>query len=625
VDLRLAAGALAAAALIVVCLTFPRGAAAQEPPSPPVSREAAIAAAEEDDTYRQTLRENPGLRPSATRNESSGDWEVGGFIGDEQLVQVVVDDRSGEVEESWTGYQVAWRMARGYPGAFGRTLNAPYVWLPLCAIFVLGLLDWRRPIRLVHLDLLVIVAGFGLSHYFFNRGEIGVSVPLAYPPLVYLFGRSLWLGFRGGKGLRPTAPALWLAVMTLFLVGVRVGLNVVDSNVIDVGYSGVIGADTIADGEALYGGFPQDNRAGDTYGPVSYYAYVPFEQLLPWSGDWDDLPAAHAAAIFFELGTLAGLFILGRRLRQDEEGTTLGIVLCFAWAACPYTAFALESNTNDALVSMLLVLALLFVSSPPARGILLALASLTKFAPFALVPLFATYGATASSRDNAATDGGMAVNRNESATGGAPGAPIRGGISARRMGDPRQTAGSSASPAEPPRMRGPVARYIRVLGPFAIAFVITVGLAMFQTLLDPGLSTFWDRTIGNQAGRDSPFSVWGQESSLEWLHTAVKAAVVGLALLVALVPRRRDPVTVAALGAAVLIALQLTVDHWFYLYLPWFLPFLFVALIAHQSVAAGRSVARVARRGAPPEDSPIPQGRGHGGTRTRAPIRRRAR
>jgi hypothetical protein len=625
VDLRLAAGALAAAALIVVCLTFPRGAAAQEPPSPPVSREAAIAAAEEDDTYRQTLRENPGLRPSATRNESSGDWEVGGFIGDEQLVQVVVDDRSGEVEESWTGYQVAWRMARGYPGAFGRTLNAPYVWLPLCAIFVLGLLDWRRPIRLVHLDLLVIVAGFGLSHYFFNRGEIGVSVPLAYPPLVYLFGRSLWLGFRGGKGLRPTAPALWLAVMTLFLVGVRVGLNVVDSNVIDVGYSGVIGADTIADGEALYGGFPQDNRAGDTYGPVSYYAYVPFEQLLPWSGDWDDLPAAHAAAIFFELGTLAGLFILGRRLRQDEEGTTLGIVLCFAWAACPYTAFALESNTNDALVSMLLVLALLFVSSPPARGILLALASLTKFAPFALVPLFATYGATASSRDNAATDGSMAVNRNESTTGGAPGAPIRGGISARRMGDPRQTAGSSASPAEPPRMRGPVARYIRVLGPFAIAFVITVGLAMFQTLLDPGLSTFWDRTIGNQAGRDSPFSVWGQESSLEWLHTAVKAAVVGLALLVALVPRRRDPVTVAALGAAVLIALQLTVDHWFYLYLPWFLPFLFVALIAHQSVAAGRSVARVARRGAPPEDSPIPQGGGHGGTRTRAPIRRRAR
>jgi hypothetical protein len=133
-----------------------------------------------------------------------------------------------------------------------------------------------------------------------------------------------------------------------------------------------------------------------------------------------------------------------------------------------------------------------------------------------------------------------------------------------------------------------VARYVRVILPFAAAFAITVGLAMAQTLLDPGLSTFWDRTIGNQAGRDSPFSIWGQEPSLEWLHTAVKVATVGLALLVAFVPRRRDPVTVAALGAAALIALQLTVDHWFYLYLPWFLPFFFVALLARGSVSTAR-------------------------------------
>ncbi|MGH2983530.1 MAG: hypothetical protein ACRDK5_04640 [Solirubrobacterales bacterium] len=586
-DLRLAA-ALAAASVTALSLTSPRVAAAQEPPQPPVSREAAIATSKEDDTYQQALREHPGLRPSASRNENTGDWEVGFYSDDEELVQVVVDDQDGEVEETWTGYQVAWRMARGYPGAFGRKLNAPYVWLPLCAIFVLGLFDWRRPFRIAHLDLLVIVAGFGLSHYFFNRSEIGVSVPLAYPTLLYLLGRALWLAFRGGTGLRPTAPALSLAVMTLFLVGLRVGLNVADSNVIDVGYSGVIGADKIVDGEALYGSFPEDNRAGDTYGPVSYYAYVPFEQLLSWSGDWDDLPAAHAAAIFFELGTLAGLFMLGRRLRRGEEGRTLGILLCFAWAACPYTAFALESNTNDALVSMLLVLTLLFITSPPARGIFLALASLTKFAPFALAPLFATYGATTDNRDDSANGGAVAVSRDESATGGAPGGPIRGRIRARRMGDPHLTGGSSASPTEPPRITGPVARYVRVILPFAAAFAITVGLAMAQTLLDPGLSTFWDRTIGNQAGRDSPFSIWGQEPSLEWLHTAVKVATVGLALLVAFVPRRRDPVTVAALGAAVLIALQLTVDHWFYLYLPWFLPFFFVALLARGSVSTAR-------------------------------------
>jgi hypothetical protein len=550
-----------AGVLLGLMLALAQPAAAQEPPSPPVSRDAAIATAKEDDEYQQALGEHPGLRPSATRDEGTGDWEVGFYADDEQLVQAVVDDQSGELEESWTGYQVAWRMARGYPGAFGRTLNAPYVWLPLCAIFVLGLLDWRRPFRIAHLDLLVIVAGFGLSHYFFNRGEIGISVPLAYPPLLYLLGRALWVAFRGGAGLRPSAPVLWLAVLTLFLVGVRVGLNVADSNVIDVGYSGVIGADKIVDGEALYGGFPEDNRSGDTYGPVSYYAYVPFEQLFTWSGDWDDLPAAHAASIFFELGTLAALFMLGGRLRRGDEGRALGILLCFAWAACPYTAFALESNTNDTLVSLLLVLTFLFLTSSPARGILLALASLTKFAPLALAPLFATYGATA-------------VNRGASATGGTAVGPAPRTFPYHRDGGTAVT--------------GPVARYSPVIWPFALAFAITIALAMTQTLLDPGLSTFWDSTIGNQAGRDSPFSVWGQEPSLGWLHTAVKAAAVGLALLVAFVPRRRDPVTVAALGAAVLIALQLTVDHWFYLYLPWFLPFVFIALLARHSVSTAR-------------------------------------
>jgi hypothetical protein len=167
---------------------------------------------------------------------------------------------------------------------------------------------------------------------------------------------------------------------------------------------------------------------------------------------------------------------------------------------------------------------------------MLAFASLTKFAPIALAPLFATY-------------------RDESATGGAEKSLSR-------------SCASAISQAT-----GPVAR-------FAAAFAIVTLIVMAQTLIDPGLSTFWERTIGNQAGRDSPFSVWGQEPSLDWLHTAVKVAVAALALLVAFLPKRRDTVAVAALGAAVLIAVQLVVEHWFYLYIPWFLPLLFVALLA---------------------------------------------
>ncbi len=98
-------------------------------------------------------------------------------------------------------------------------------------------------------------------------------------------------------------PAGWLVLALVVLVGFRVGLNVVDSNVIDVGYAGVIGADRIADGDPLYGdGFSERVRHGDTYGPLSYLTYVPFEQALPWGGKWDDLPAAHGAAILFDLG-----------------------------------------------------------------------------------------------------------------------------------------------------------------------------------------------------------------------------------------------------------------------------------------------------------------------------------
>ena len=47
------------------------------------------------------------------------------FRDGDEVVQVQVDDRSGAVLEQWSGDQVAWTMARGYPGAFGRKLNAP--------------------------------------------------------------------------------------------------------------------------------------------------------------------------------------------------------------------------------------------------------------------------------------------------------------------------------------------------------------------------------------------------------------------------------------------------------------------------------------------------------------------
>ena len=51
-----------------------------------------------------------------------------------------------------------------------------------------------------------------------------------YPVLVYLLARACGSGSAGrGEGLRPVWPAAWLVVAALFLMGVRVGLNVADS------------------------------------------------------------------------------------------------------------------------------------------------------------------------------------------------------------------------------------------------------------------------------------------------------------------------------------------------------------------------------------------------------------
>ncbi len=520
-------------------------ATAQEPP---IGERQAISVADRDPKVVEQRAEHPGLRPTAELVD--GSWQVDYFAGDEDVAQVIVDSNTGLVRESWTGYQVAWKMARGYEGSFGHRLNAPYVWLPLCALFLIGLIDWRRPLRLANLDLLVLLS-FGASHFFFNRGEIGLSVPLAYPPLLYLFARMLWIGFRGrGEGLRPVWPAAWLVIAALFLIGFRGGLNVADSGVIDVGYAGVVGADRVADGEPFYGegAFPQDVGSGDTYGPVNYYAYVPFEQALPWSGTWDELPAAHAAAIFFDLATFAALLLLGRRLRPGAEGRRLGAVLGFGWAAYPYAAFVLASNSNDSLVALLLVLTLLLLARPAARGAMLALAGLTKFSPFILVPLLATYPLS---------------------TGGAR--PLATG------------AGLSTA------LTGPV-----VLR-FALGLIAAAAAVMASTVIDPGLSVFWDRTIASQIDRDSPFSVWGQEPSLEPLRIGVMAGVAALALVVAFRPRRKSVAQVAALAAALLIGTQLIAQHWFYLYLVWFMPLALVAVGALSPQPApepARSTAR---------------------------------
>jgi len=489
---------------------------------------------------RSELRRHPDA-VAYEYTKGPGQWQVSWFSSGRrqvELLQVYLDDSTGDVTQVWTGFQVAWSMARGYPGAFGRRVNSWYVWVPLCILFLAPFLPWRRTRTwragrgrrawsLLHVDLLALL-GLSVSLAFFNNAKIGISTPLIYPFLLYLLVRMLLLGFGRGRPREPLrlgVPVSWLAIGVVFLVGFRIGLNVVNSNVIDVGYAGVIGANKVLHDQPLYGNWPKDNASGDTYGPVAYYAYVPFRLIFGWSGTWDDLPAAHAAAIAFDLLTLLLLFWLGRRLR----GPTLGIILAYAWAAYPFTLWTLSSNTNDSLVALLLVAALLVITSAPARGVFAALAGLTKFAPFALAPLL-----------------------------------LRG--------------------ADPPPRRRQVAWYV-------VAFVLTLVIAMLPVLLDNNLHAFWRDTISYQAGRSSPFSIWGLWGGLGVEQHLVQGATVALGIAVMFVPRRRGPIEVAALGAALLIALQVGAGYWLYSYIVWFFPLVAVALFGSFPSELGQAVA----------------------------------
>jgi hypothetical protein len=525
-------GALVLLVILTGCL-LPGTAVAQEPR---VTEAEAIRVANLDSNAVKEREENGPLAPVA--NVVDGQWEVAYFVDGEEVALVIVDRESGAVRESWTGYQVAWKMARGYSGSFGHKLNAPYVFLPLCVLFLVGLVDWRRLWRVANLDLLILL-GFGVSHFFFNRAEIGVSVPLQYPVLLYLLGRALWIGFRGrGEGLRPVWPVAWMLVAALFLMGFRVGLNLADSGAIDVGYASVVGADRIAHGEPIYDNFPDDVSQGDTYGPVNYIAYVPSELVWPWSGSWDDLPAAHGAAVTFDIATFLLLILLGFRIRPGPAGRRLAAILAFGWAAYPYTAFALESNSNDTLVAMLLVATLLVLAKPIARGTLASLATFAKFAPALLAPMLLTYKPNPEA------------------------APSGDGEGARER---------------KPRPQGILPIPASLL--FAGAFLLVAALVMLWPAIDPGLHTVYDRTITYQASRDSPFSIWGQVSSLEPLRIAILVATAALSLFLAFRPREKSLLQVAALGAALLISLQLTMNHWFYLYIVWFYPLFLVALV----------------------------------------------
>lgn len=417
--------------------------------------------------------------------------------------------RAGKLVAVWTGLQALMPYTHG---GVNPVLTSWLVLLPASLLFLLPFLDPGRLRRVTVIDALAILAF--LASYLLNAdGDFEPAIWLAYPPLIYLLVRLVRLGFGGSTPSGRLAPLLSTRVLTAglpLLLGARIALSLLGHQESDVGYESVIGAFRILHHLPIYW---NDPNHGDTYGPIAYLVYVPFELLFPWANGLSSLHAADAAAIFFDLGTVAGLVLLGRHLRPGREGTRLGLVLAWAWAACPFTVIALIVHTNDGLICMLSVFALLAISSPVVSGGLLGLAAAAKISPAALLPVLAA-----------------------------------------------------------PRQRG-VKGALVMVGVFSVV----VATAVLSWLPPGGLSFLWQRTIEFQLTRPDVFSPWGIHPALRPVQTGLEVLAVMLVAAVGFVPRERSLTKVCALAGAVTIAIQLPAAHWYYYYIIWFVPFVLIA------------------------------------------------
>jgi uncharacterized membrane protein len=199
--------------------------------------------------------------------------------------------------------------------------------------------------------------------------------------------------------------------------------------------------------------------------------------------------------------------------------------MVFAWAIFPYTLYSTNNNTNDIIVAAIAALGLAGASSGLARGASVAAGFAVKLYPLVLGPLWLLHGG------------------------------------ARRR---------------------PVVDF--VLGGVAVV------IASFWVLLLAGggplegARLFVEKTLLFQGERDTPWSIYGQVPWLSWLKTPLTAAVVLLGFVVAVFPKRRTVRRLAAFSAALVIGFQLTVTYWFYAYITWFEPFVFLALLLGTNV-----------------------------------------
>jgi hypothetical protein len=216
------------------------------------------------------------------------------------------------------------------------------------------------------------------------------------------------------------------------------------------------------------------------------------------------------------------MYLVGRRL-SGGDGRSAGLRMSLAWLTFPPVMIATSSGSNDVIAGACVAWALASIAYAGRSALALAVAGGVKLVPFILAPAW--------------------ILRNR------PAGALRaaGALVAMTLG---------------------VAVWIFAVG----------GAAGFGDMLT---------ALSFQAERGSLLSVWTLTGA-EPLQLVFQAAVVTFVLASAVrVWRDRemaaDPKRIAALGAAILIGVQLAANYWTYVYLPWLFPLVAVALLCERS------------------------------------------
>jgi hypothetical protein len=326
-------------------------------------------------------------------DEDPRQWVIAYAQHGRGVAEAQVDGVSGRVLHVWTGVAANFDLARGRDSLFGDTsATSPLVWLAFSIAFLVPFVDPRRLRRRLHLDLGLLTC-FSIPVYLWWRRDLETSQLIASALLVLLAARFAQGGLGRGGDAEPV-PYLRtraLAVGVVVLAAAHVVLNLTAHSVSDIGFGSLAGGDRFVHGLDVY------SRGGatyDTYGPVVYLVYAPFALLWPLKSLFEANPAgAHAAALVVDLAT-AGLLIGATSALSRENGLRLGLAAGWAWLASPFVVWTVAVNTNDGLVALTTAAAafLLVRGRSPARaGAAMGVAAMTKFAPLALVPLFAGF------------------------------------------------------------------------------------------------------------------------------------------------------------------------------------------------------------------------------------------